>query len=96
VHSQLALAEHIADRDHGSILERMFELDPIRVRRGVFREDELWDYKGGYSSGSQGHESDWAKIAADVLAFHNHRGGILIFGILNDDFALVSAIRHLS
>jgi hypothetical protein len=91
MHSQLALVNHIANRDPGSILELMFEQDPVRVRRGFFTEDELWDYKQDIPSPSKGNEIQWAGIAADVLAFHNHKGGVLIFGIRNSDFRFTGA-----
>ena len=86
-----ALDEYIASRDHGGIFELMFEQNPVRVRRGFFREDELWDYKEEIPSSTKGNESQWAGIAADVLAFHNHRGGVLIFGIRNRDFRFTGA-----
>jgi Putative DNA-binding domain len=91
MHSRLALANHIANRDPGSILELMFQQDPVRVRRGFFTEDELWDYKQDIPSPSKGNEGQWAGIAADVLAFHNHKGGVLIFGIRNSDFRFTGA-----
>jgi hypothetical protein len=69
----------------------MFEQDPVRVRRGFFTEDELWDYKQDIPSAGKGQEIPWAGIAADVLAFHNHKGGVLIFGIRNSDFRFTGA-----
>jgi hypothetical protein len=32
------------------------------------------------------NEAQWAKVAADVLAFHNQDGGILLFGIRDADY----------
>lgn len=62
---------------------------PPNVRDGFFREDELWDYKEDVPPTGRGNEAQWANIAADVLAFHNTRGGVLVFGVRNRDFQFV-------
>ncbi len=45
-------------------------------------ETEFWDYKRTLPNLDDPKEL--AELAADVLAFHNSRGGYLIFGITND------------
>ncbi len=69
----------------------MFRERPIAPREGFFREGELWDYKQEIPVVSRGSESDWASIAADVLAFHNTSGGVLVFGVRDRDYAFVGA-----
>ena len=79
----------IANRDIKGILDLMFSRSPVTPRYGFFKEDEYWDYKEEIPAVAKGHEAEWASIAADVLAFHNVKGGILIFGIRNKDFNFV-------
>jgi len=62
----------------------MFESNPPRPRSGFRTETELWDYKSNTPSLGKGTEAKWASVAADVLAFHNNRGGVLVFGIRDD------------
>ncbi|MGA8088670.1 MAG: RNA-binding domain-containing protein [Terracidiphilus sp.] len=45
-------------------------------------ESEYWDYKRTLPDLDDSKEL--AELAADVLAFHNSRGGYLVFGITND------------
>ncbi len=80
------LKKCIAGRNTRGILDLMFHGNPPEVNRGYFKEDELWDYKEDIPAASKGTESDWAGIAADVLAFHNQTGGVLVFGIRNSNF----------
>lgn len=75
------LVKQIAKRNPSGILEVMFQRNPPALRDGFFKEDELWDYKEDIPPIGKGNEVQWANIAADVLAFHNQKGGVLIFGI---------------
>lgn len=92
-----ALEGFIDARDHGSILKLMFEQDPVRVRSGFFMESELWDYKEDIPppSANKGHESQWARIAAHSLGFHNNKGGVLIFGISDRDYRFTGTTNRL-
>jgi hypothetical protein len=49
-------------------------------------ESEYWDYKRALPN--QDDPKQVAELAADVLAFHNSRGGYLIYGI-TDDFSVL-------
>lgn len=83
------LAKHIANRNSSGILEVMFQRslpNTPTLRDGFFKEDELWDFKEDIPPVGKGTDAQWANIAADVLAFHNTQGGVLIFGIRNRDF----------
>jgi tetratricopeptide (TPR) repeat protein len=63
--------------------------NPPRLARGAGTESELWDYKADVPSDEVG----WARIAKHVLAFHNKRGGALIFGIRDGDLQFTGATR---
>jgi hypothetical protein len=65
------------------------------VVRDSFRtESDLWDYKSDCPQLGKQHENGWANFAKDVLAFHDNRGGIIIFGI-SDDYVFVGATTRL-
>ncbi|HMH15187.1 MAG TPA: RNA-binding domain-containing protein [Edaphobacter sp.] len=85
------LAKHIANRNTPGIVDFFFERSPLKIRYGFYKEDELWDYKEDVPATNRGNEAAWAKIAADVLAFYNTKGGVLIFGIRDSDFKFVGA-----
>ena len=85
------LAKHISNRNTAGIIDTLFERSPLAIRYGFYKEDEFWDYKLDLPPISKGSEAEWAKIAADVLAFYNNSGGILIFGVRDTDFKFVGA-----
>ena len=63
---------HFVDFDRGEVTLRF--------------ESEYWDYKRALPNFDDPREV--AELAADVLAFHNSRGGYLIYGI-TDDFSVL-------
>lgn len=80
------IANAIISRDGAGIARLMFRQAPLSVAEGFRTETELWDYKGfapPLSRLEPGHERTWAGLAANVLAFYNKRGGLLIFGVDN-------------
>lgn len=79
-----ALKAAIDARDVGKVVDVLFEVTEDRqprVRTGYGREADLWDYKEGLPSLRPDNERAWASVAAHVAAFHNHLGGVLVFGI---------------
>ena len=89
------LARAIRQRDVESILRIMFMPEQPTVRPGFCRESELWDFKKDCPRLGKGQENPWAEMAKDVLAFHNHRGGLLVFGIRDDNFLFSGASTRL-
>jgi tetratricopeptide (TPR) repeat protein len=85
------LLKCIANRSTKGVVAEMFEAPEIKPQWGYFNEGELWDYKQDIPAPGKGHEAEWAKLACDVLAFHNNKGGVLVFGIRNHDFVFVGA-----
>jgi hypothetical protein len=81
-----SLKHFIATRDTKGIVSLFFLAGQPQLKDGFYREDQLWDFKGECPSISRASEVDWAKIAADVAAFHNQEGGVLFFGIRDYDF----------
>ena len=77
----------IANRDTSAIIAMMFEDKRPRLKRGFYKEDDLWDFKEDIPPIQKSARSAWAKIAAHVLAFHNHKGGVLIFGISDASYS---------
>ena len=88
------VARAIRQRDLESLMRLMFEGSPPTPRTGFRTESEFWDFKGDLPKGGKEGDASWADIAADVLAFHNKRGGILIFGI-TDNFTYCGTTRRL-
>lgn len=88
------LAQAIRQRDIESIVRLMFEGNPPSLRPGFGTETELWDFKGDCPKLGKEWANAWADLAGEVLAFHNHRGGILVFGI-RDDFSFSGATTRL-
>ena len=89
-----ALKDLIASRDVRGVLNLLFVRGKPQLRDGFFREDQWWDFKAECPSISKASEIEWAKIAADVAAFHNHEGGLLIFGIRNHDFKYIGTREY--
>jgi tetratricopeptide (TPR) repeat protein len=63
---------------------------PVVGHRGR-TESEIWDYKSDVPRS----EVDWAITARHVLAFHNHRGGVMIYGVRDSDYSYVGATERL-
>jgi len=85
------LAEAIRLRDAGRIRKLLCEGEPPTIRSGARAETELWDFKADVPHG----KPEWARVARHVLAFHNHRGGILVFGIRDGDLGFMGATDRL-
>jgi tetratricopeptide (TPR) repeat protein len=98
-HSTMAtfsdIEQAISKRDTTSIYQLMMHGCPPAPRPGYRIENQLWDYKGDCPKPGKAHLGAWAEIAIDVLAFHNARGGILIFGIRDADFGYCGASTRL-
>lgn len=85
----------VRTRDVKGILRLMFESGKPRLQSGFHREDQWWDFKEECPALDKAKDVEWAKIAADVLAFHNQEGGVIFFGIRDSDFSFVGAIPRL-
>ncbi len=85
----------IRQRDIDSIVALIFDSEGPRVRPGFSTETELWDFKSGCPR--PGKEPDdlagWSNLAVDVLAFHNKRGGLIVFGIRDHDLKFCG-VKH--
>ena len=57
----------------------------------------MWDFKADCPTtlNDDRNENAWAHIAADVLAFFNNRGGLLLFEIDDNSFEFKGATRVL-
>lgn len=84
----------IRQRDAGAVVRLIFAGDPPTVRSGFRTETEVWDFKRDCPRIGKRWHNAWAELAKDVLAFHNKRGGLLIFGI-TDDFLFTGATTRL-
>ncbi len=89
-----ALKAAIEARDTKAILRLMFRGQGPELQDGFHREDQWWDFKLELPPPSKSAEIEWAKVAADVLAFHNQDGGVILFGVRNSDFRFVGARPH--
>ena len=78
-----------------SIVSLMFEGDPPTIKPGFHTETEVWDYKTDCPKLGRKHQNAWAELAKDVLGFYNHRGGVLIFGIRDEDYSFCGATERL-
>jgi tetratricopeptide (TPR) repeat protein len=86
------IAAGIRRRDVSALVEMMFVDDPPRIRNGYATENEFWDFKAGCPAPGKSHLSAWSELAIDVLAFHNAKGGLLVFGV--DDGHMVRRTRE--
>lgn len=77
------IAQAVRARDAAEICGLLVEGSPPSVRQGAKTETELWDYKGDVPK----TPVEWASIARHALAFHNNRGGVIIFGVRDRDFS---------
>lgn len=78
------------------IVRFMFEREqnvPV-LKQGFYHEGECWDFKTEVPGYGKAHEVAWAEIARHTMAFHNARGGLLIFGI-NDHSLRFTGAKNL-
>lgn len=92
LHDDLKTA--IRQRDLRAILRLMFHSDGPVLRQGVGTESELWDFKKDCPRLGKKYHPAWADVSKEVLGFHNHAGGVLLFGI-DDAFKFVGATQRL-
>ncbi len=78
------IGKAIRQRNAASIASLMFDPSSWTLRPGYLTETEYWDYKVTGPSPGAGTSEEWANLAKDVLAFHNHCGGVILLGIGND------------
>lgn len=78
------IAKAIRQSNAAAITALMFDQTTWKLRPGYCTETEYWDYKVTGPSLGTGMPEEWADLAKDVLAFHNNRGGVIIFGVGND------------
>lgn len=78
------LAAAIRQRQIDPIVKMMFQENPLTIKPGFHTESDLWDFKLECPGFGRQNIIAWAKIACDVLAFHNHKGGVIFFGIKNN------------
>lgn len=86
-----AITTAIRQKDMKSIVSLMFSCDYKTIHPNFKTETELWDYKTTCPTVTS-PTLEWAEISKDVLAFHNTgKGGVLIFGVNDKDYSIVSA-----
>ncbi len=88
------IAKAIRLRDGAAIASIFFEKSDPQIKPGFKTETELWDYKKDVPYPGKQHLNAWAHLAKDVLAFHNQRGGVIVFGF-SDDFRFLGATQRL-
>jgi hypothetical protein len=88
----------LLQRDVDALLALMLRADtpqqPV-IRTGFRTETELWEYKRDCPRIGRESENAWAHLAKDVLAFHNNRGGAIVFGIDDNNYSFVGATTRL-
>jgi len=65
------------------------------IKSNFKKESVLWDYKADVPFPGKQYRPAWAEIAVDILAFHNVKGGILLFGIRDSDFSFCGCTHRL-
>jgi len=81
----------IEQQDSRQLVLSMFDKEngiPL-LKKGFGYERSIWDFKENIPSARKSDTNSWSNIAADVLAFHNGNGGILIFGIRDRSFQFI-------
>lgn len=89
------IARAIRQRDVDAIVALLFDTGTQKLRPGFSTETDLWDFKAGCPKASKDKEEiiGWSNLAVDALAFHNARGGLLVFGI-EDHNLQFRGVRH--
>ena len=77
------IAKAIRQSNVASIAALMFDQTDWSLRTGYCTETEYWDYKVTGPSPGAGMPEEWANLAKDVMAFHNNKGGVVVFGVGN-------------
>lgn len=77
------IAKAIRQSNAAAIAALMFDPKTWILRPGYCTETEYWDYKITGPSPGAGMPDEWADLAKDVLAFHNNKGGVIVFGVGN-------------
>ncbi len=85
------IAQAIKQKNMAGAMRLMLEGRPPQPRVGFHQESELWDYKRDCPRRGAENANGWATTAADVLAFHNNRGGLIFFGFDDRSFAFRGA-----
>lgn len=79
----------IREKNASAIISNIVDTKRKSINTNFRTENEILDYKEKLPSTSA-EAIEWAELAKDILAFHNTRqGGILFFGVKNDDFSIV-------
>lgn len=82
------LLSAIRDKNASAIISSIIDSKSQSINASYRNENELLDYKEKLPTISA-EAIEWAELAKDILAFHNTRkGGILFFGVKNDDFTI--------
>lgn len=91
------IARAVQQKNVGAAMRLLFERRSPELRVGRRTESDLWDFKADCPAPGQDArtENAWAHIAADVIGFHNNRGGLLIFGIDDKRYEFQGASRSL-
>ena len=77
------IAKAIRQSNAASIAALMFDPKSWCLRPGYCSETEYWDYKVTGPTPGAGMPEEWAELAKDVMAFHNNKGGVVVFGVDN-------------
>ena len=85
----------IRQRDVESIIQLMFDRNSLAVKSNFRTEEDTWDYKADCPYIGKEHSLAWAELAKDVLAFHNNRGGVIVFGIDDKNYSFRGATTRL-
>ncbi len=89
------ITQAIRNRDARNVLHLMFKENSPILKPGFRTENDLWDFKSDCPRPGRDELYIWAHIAKDVLAFHNNKGGVLIFGIDDKDYSFGGAKQRL-
>lgn len=93
-HRDSDICKAVKLRDASSLVSIFFEAGSPNIKLGFKTETDLWDYKKDVPFAGKQHANAWAHLAKDVLAFHNQKGGVIIFGF-TDDFKFSGATQRL-
>jgi tetratricopeptide (TPR) repeat protein/type II secretory pathway predicted ATPase ExeA len=89
------LEQAIKQRNLKAIMDLMFETGSPVLKTGYKTENELWDFKSDCPLPGKAHLNAWADLAKEILCFHNKSGGILFFGISDNDYNFYGATIRL-
>lgn len=85
----------IQQKDIRAIIAIFFPKNTPVLGPGLQTETEIWEYKADCPHLGKQNQNAWADLSKDICAFYNRYGGIIFFGIDNQNYRFVGCRERL-